>query len=205
MEDDNPFAQHDVLSQKPPQTGASARRMIQRQIEQISSELEGVMKTTQPLLSHQQRLKEQLALLDLNEDTENVPPDTLDRLVTFQKEAHQVLTEFPITSPVRRNRNTADSSPLTKSRLNATPKNVLHTRKMRPANTSPRHHEIDLATELGEGLVEEVRRLQAQLYEKDEALRQQVKVKQAEDRNADDLEAKLRNALSNEGIEVLSS
>ncbi|CCG83250.1 Putative uncharacterized protein [Taphrina deformans PYCC 5710] len=64
--------------------------------------------------------------------------------------------------------------------------------------STPRHHDIDLAAEIGEGLVEEVRKLQSQLFEKDELLKDVTRNRVKQERIAEQLEAKMRTMLVDE-------
>jgi len=74
------------------------------------------------------------------------------------------------------------------------------TRKDRRArNAAPRQNDIMFATEIGQGLLEEVRRLQAQMVEKDERIKELELEKAELERMLEALSKQLRTSQESEG------
>lgn len=177
----------------------STRSQFQQQLDQINHELECVVQRTQPLLEQQKKLKAQVTLLDARDDSVDVPAETLDRLASFEKEVSQVLGAYSGTSPTKRIRTEQENTPVSKGRSNKTSGLMASRHSKQLTTSSPRHHGIDLATEIGEGLVEEVRRLQARLLEKDELLKELRHEKEQQERGVEETESRVRLLTSDEG------
>ena len=75
-------------------------------------------------------------------------------------------------------------------------------RRAKVANANRRNTDIEFATEIGQGLLVEVRKLQAALQERDEQIRQLETARSDIERNADLLSKQLRQSEENKGMHM---
>lgn len=174
--------------------GQRTRSEMQLGIEQINQELNAVMKQTQPLLEQQKRLQSQVAEIDERDGVKSQR-----RLTHFERDAAKVLAaDDSVATSLRRPRTGQENSPGRNSKLSGLGTNSI-ARRIRQLPSPTRHQELDLATEIGEGLVEEVRKLQLQLQEKDELLKDVSRSRIRQERGSEELEARMKMMAADEG------
>lgn len=142
----------------------------------------------------------------VHNDTENIPPNGNMRLVTLEHEAHKIMQPPGRSSPNRRIhaeslsdysmvgylRSDIDSSVLSSKYSSGLQDNRGN---MLPAKST----DLELATALGHKMVVEVRRLQAELSEKDEVLQQLHHVAKTSEALKKEFEVKIKAAADDEG------
>lgn len=143
----------------------------------------------------------EVALYDTQHNGENIPPEILVALSSFEKEANHVLSENILSSPSRAALHNSSNANAQRLRDENIP--TIRGPQRQRGIVTPRHHEIDLATQLGRNLVEEVRKLQAQLHEKDEALRATTRSQERQAVVVDELEHKMKTVCVSEGAKNL--
>lgn len=137
---------------------------------------------------------------DLENDGENIPPEVLVRLTSLEKEVRNVISDSALSSPSRNAHGGAMNINVRRDREDHGSRAKFPLRKS--VSSEARHSEIDLATELGRNLVTEVRKLQAQLFEKDELLRETMQSYEKQAATVDELELKMKTAYASEGIDI---
>lgn len=169
---------------------------MQNDIDAITGELNAVMRQAKPLLERQKFLQNQVDTIDAQANTSLPQSDSLATSANMNSDLK--LSASPSRSRLRKAFNGQEMSSAFRNRSQG--QQFSKSGKGLHDLPSPaRQHDIDLATEIGEGLVEEVRKLQAQLYEKDEFLKELTRSRVKQERISEELEGKLKTMLSEEG------
>lgn len=142
-------------------------------------------------------LERQTTRFDAQEDEENIPPEILKRLSSFEKEVSNVLSEVASTSPSRRLHGVTRESPIAGNPESSGP--MKREAKKKRDTSMARYRDIDLATELGRGLVAEIRKLQSEILAKDELLKDSIQSLSRKDALYEEVELKLRTICASEG------
>ena len=169
------------------------------ELENINKELAKVVDQSQPLLEKQRMLKLQLRMANEVENSENIPP-SLDLL---QQDVFNTLNGSR-KSPTRRALGEVMISPTKATGSQGSlvmPAGIdnMHDAAS-TASLNPSSHSLKFATDLGQRMVEEVRRLQAELNERDELLRTMRASATGDARKLEDMETRLKTISKDEGM-----
>jgi hypothetical protein len=156
-----------------------------------------------PLKSEAKDLECSASFLNSLSNAENIPPECSSRLSKLEQEAHHILLPTGRMSPTRRLRSEQLSIQSPAQRRSDRP--VILGPRLSHETSSPAFGErektsdLDLATALGHRMVEEVRRLQAELSNKEEELRTVLLESETRVFKEQEAESRIKNVIENEG------
>jgi hypothetical protein len=171
------------------------RRKLEHRLQDTQTKMFNIGKLGESLVKQEQELKDRIQEMEAQSQDEEVAPEIrskLDELETgfkeIERESAKVFAKNPLSltkaSPAfpqlsdmlqdqfpRTPRDSPIKSEFSGNGLVSPTKNQ-SPRKAR--NATPRHHDIEFAADIGQGLLDEVRKLQALLLQKDQKLNESL-------------------------------
>ncbi|KAI9270718.1 hypothetical protein BDA99DRAFT_328005 [Phascolomyces articulosus] len=189
------IAEHEKLLQE--SNSGIGKNVLIRQINQLKEKLKEM-----DHLQQQQKPQLRRQVLGSNTTTsmDDMPPATLDKLRSLERDVSsyrspRLLGSHPIPSPSSSGLDSSSLLPLPPPPSGSTPTK----RRSKVPNSDRRNTDIEFATEIGQGLLLEVRKMQALLQEKEEQLNQ-LEIQKADlERAAEAMAKQLRQREEIEG------
>ncbi|CAG8525212.1 18540_t:CDS:2 [Dentiscutata erythropus] len=177
------------------QSSAALKKQLQDQLKEYSDQLKLTDELSAALKKQQLEIDNQIKALDKTEGDE-VPQEIRSKLADLEKEltdintkSTKVLLRSNISAAVKSPTSSTPTTPATEVPSTVTGKSS--SRRDRNA-AKGRQKDIEFATEIGQGLLQEVRRLQALLQEKEEKIKELEAEKAELERNIEQLNKTLR-------------
>lgn len=149
-----------------------AKRALEAHLADTDRRIQDASKLGTTLLDQKQQLRDRLKDVQQQGDGEEMGPELKQKLADLEKEYHEVGKESARASLPRAKKPSMDPGETFTTPSNTGSKTQLPTSTRKTKNQpATRVHDIEFATEISTSLLGQVRQLQAQVAEKEEALR----------------------------------
>ncbi|KAI5856465.1 hypothetical protein BZA05DRAFT_332519 [Tricharina praecox] len=184
---------------RPTTSPEQLKRTLQAHLAETRKRKDGAERLGEDLVKQEEEIEARLRELEASGG--KIDPELKRKLAELEKEYNEVGRETSRALLTNKIMSTGSASPLNRSNHNSNPSTLQSQGAASPSKPSRRQrnqapsrtHDLEFAAELGQGLIAEVRKLQALLSEREEALKIVQLEKSRLEEHAESIEARLRS------------